>query len=189
MQTRRQPRSSSSIALVLLAVLLLLGSISVIVSTAQDIDIGIAPEAEGLSTTESAYYEYVAPRLDRLIEEVDDVVVMVEGKSRDILALTISGSRIEQLSGEIVDYGEEHGVPDRFTGLHATIVDATETANFTFGQARESLRSFEFSRMTSLVTEFQDAAAGLHRAHDELETLAGGTGSAERSVLMPARRA
>lgn len=178
MHTRQPARPSRNSALAILAVLLLIGSISVIVTTAQDIDIGVARDAEGLSTSETAYYEYVAPRLDRLVVEVDDVVAMVEGKSRDILALTIAGGRIEELSAEIVEYGETNGVPDRFAGIHATILNATDTANYTFAQARESLRSFDFSRMTDLVTDFQDAANGLHRAHDELETLAGGTGDA-----------
>lgn len=161
--------------LLVLALLLIFGSIAVMVTTAQNITLGRAGEVEGLTDDETAYYEYVAPRLDRLVTEVDDVVVMVEGKSRDILTLTISGARIEELAGEIVDYGEQNGVPDRFAGMHASILDATETATYTFGQARESLRTFDFSRMTGLVEDFQNAADGLHRAQAEMEAIVGGT--------------
>lgn len=178
MNTRRQERSSRPYALAILAVVLIFGSLAVVVTTAQDIELGEVGDPEGLSASETAYYEYVAPRLDRLVTEVDDVVVMVEGKSRDILALTISGSRIEELSNEIIEFGETNGVPDRFLGVHDTILDATETATYTFDQARESLRSFDFSRMTGLVTEFQNAADGLHRAQQDMENLAAGTDDA-----------
>lgn len=163
------------IPFLILTLLLAIGSVAVIITTAEDIDLGTVGQAQGLSESESAYYEYVAPRLDRLVTEVDDVVVMVEGKSRDILALTISGSRIEELSSDIARYGEEHGVPERFRTVHDTIVEATETATYTFDQAQESLRSFNFSRMPGLVDEFQNAASGLHRAQDEMEVIAGGT--------------
>lgn len=170
-----------------LVVLLLFGSIAVMVTTAQDIDLRGMAAVDGLSGDETAYYEYVAPRLDRLVTEVDDVVVMVEGKSRDILALTISGARIEELAGEIVDYGEQHGVPDRFAGVHTSILNATEIATYTFGQARESLRTFDFSRMTGLVEDFRSAADGLHRAQAEMEATTGGTEDASSSPKAEAR--
>ena len=161
--------------LFVLALLLAFSSIAVMVTTAEDIVLRSADEVEGLSDAETAYYEYVAPRLDRLVTEVDDVVVMVEEKSRDVLALTISGRRIEELTDEIAEYGEQNGVPDRFQGVHASVLDATETATYTFDQARESLRTFEFSRMTGLVHDFKNAANGLHQAQAEMESIAGGT--------------
>ena len=174
-RTARTPASVKPV-FAILAVLLLFGSIGVMVMTAEDIDLRNPGEAEGLSAEETAYYEYVAPRLDRLVTEVDDVAVMVEAKSRDILALTISGARIEELSDEIVEYGSQNGVPDRFAGVHASILDATGIATYTFGQARESLRSFDFSRMTGLVEDFRNAADGLHRAQTDLAAIADGTG-------------
>ncbi len=162
----RPPRPrATAFALLLLLLVTILG---VTVSTATHIDLTPATGGSGLSDDESAYYEYVAPRLDRLVSEVDDVVVMVDGKSRDIIALSVSGARIEELAGEITVYGEEHGVPERFTDIHARILDATDTATYTFAQARQALRSFDFSGMTGLVAEFQAAADGLHRAQDAL---------------------
>lgn len=165
-------------ALIALIALLLASSIGVMVSTANDIDLRVASGAHGLSAEENAYYEYVAPRLDRLVVEIDEVVQMVDGRSRDILALTISGNRIEELTRDITEYGEQNGVPSRFRDIHLAIVDATETATYTFDQARQALRTLNFSRMTGLVQDFQAAADGLYWADEELERIAGGTGDA-----------
>jgi hypothetical protein len=147
----------------------------VIVTSANDIDLETVAGSTGLTEEENAYYEYVAPRLDRLVVEVDDVVVMVEKKSRDILTLTISGNRIETLTSEITAFGESNGVPERFQDVHNQIVSATDTTTYTFAQAREALKSFDFSQMSSLVTGFQDAANELHDAQHEMNTVAGGT--------------
>lgn len=172
MRTSRSPY----ITLAVLLLVLLVTVVGVTVSTASHIDLQpvMRSSTSGLTKEESAYYQYVAPRLDRLVSEVDDVVVMVDGKSRDIIALSVSGARIEQLADEIMTYGNDHGVPRRFADIHARIVDATNTATFTFGQARQALRSFDFSGMTGLVGEFQAAAEALHQAQDALRAYGDG---------------
>lgn len=177
MPIARTTRPSSPVRLTLL-ILLVITSIGVVASTAAHIDLDAAIGAPGLTAEESAYYEYVAPRLDRLVSEVDDVVIMVDGKSRDVVALATSGARIEKLTDEITRYGETHDVPARFAGIHAEILDATGTATYTFEQARQALRSFDFSGMTALVADFQAAADGLHRAQDALRIYGGGTAGA-----------
>ncbi len=159
----------------MITLLFVFGSIGVIVASATDIEFAEVGEVEGLTPEENAYYEFVAPRLDRLVVEVDDVVVMVEGKSRDILALTIAGNRIESISTEIIEFGSLNGVPERFQDVHEQIADATNTTTYTFDQARKALRSFDFSQMTSLVIGFQTAADELHDAQYELNSIAGGT--------------
>jgi len=143
------------------------------ITTANDLGIGTAETAVGLAEDESAYYEFVAPRLDRLVEEVDGVVVMVQNRSRDILELTISGNRIEALSDQIEEFGATNGVPDAFAEIHQQIVSATDTTSYTFDQARESLRTFNFSNMSNLVIDFETAANELHAAQDQLESFAG----------------
>ena len=170
--SRKQP--STSTTYLILALLLLFGSIGVIVTTANDIDLGNVTAAAGMSPEETAYYEYVAPRLDRLVVEMDDVVVMVQAKSRDILQLTVSGNRIDTLTAEVTAFGEEHGVPARFQDLHDTILDATGTAIGTFDEARKALRTFDFSAMSGLVDGFTAAADELHVAQAELGSLGGG---------------
>lgn len=172
--TRMRSRRSKTPHLVIVA-LLLIGSIGVMITTASDINLGAAGPVSGLTEDESTYYAYVAPRLDRLVAEVDDVVTMVEGKSRDIVALTVGGNRIETLSREIAIFGEEHGVPERFRPVHASIISATNTTSHTFGQARKALRTFDFSVMSGLVTELKTAADELHDAQGELQAIARGT--------------
>lgn len=182
--TNRTPATASRRpVLFVLVMFLLLGSIAVMVTTAQDIDLREVAAVDGLSDDETAYYEYVAPRLDRLVTEVDDVVAMVEGKSRDIVALTISGARIEELADEIVEFGVQHGVPDRFAGVHASILDATKTATDTFAQARKALTTFDFSRMSGLVEDFSAAADELHRAQAEMDAIAEGTEDAYTTAM------
>lgn len=123
-----------------------------------------------LSVDEEAYYEYVVPRLDRLVTEVDDVVTLVDTRSRDIMSLSRSGTVIEQLTGEIRTYGEEHGVPSRFAEIHGQILTASDTVNATFAEARTALRTFNFSQMSGLVPGFHDAAESFTAARDELKT-------------------
>jgi hypothetical protein len=171
-------RRRGTTAILAILVLLLLGSIGIVVTTAIDIDLETVSGTENLSPEETAYYEYVAPRLDRLVVEVDQVVEMVDGKSRDILALTVSGNRIETLTNEITSFGESNGVPPRFEAIHGSILEATDTATFTFDRARQALRTFDFSQMSALVVKFNEAAHGLHLAQGELESIADGNENA-----------
>lgn len=178
MTTTSPGRRTTSAAYLILALLLLFGSIGVVVTTANDIDLDNVTASAGMSPEETAYYEYVAPRLDRLVTEMDDVVVMVEAKSRDILALTVSGNRIDTLTEEITAFGEENGVPAQFQDVHGRILDATGTATATFDEARNALRTFDFSGMSGLVDGFTAAADELHAAQDELGRLDGGINGA-----------
>lgn len=171
--TSHQPASRKPmlISMVLLLVLTILG---VTRSTISDIALDNAgPASQTLSVDERTYYEFVAPRLDRLVIEVDAVAKMAKGKSRDIIALTISGDRIQQLTDEIEEFGEMNGVPARFGSVHRLIKDGTDTVTYTFGEARSALRRFNFSRMPALITKFDDAADTLHLAQDQMTTLVG----------------
>jgi hypothetical protein len=168
-------RTGSSAAIGLLALMLLFGSIGVFISTANDIDLDDVTASASMDADETAYYEYVAPRLDRLVMEMDETVEMVQGKSRDILALTVSGNRIETLTAEIVAYGDDHGVPVMFAEVHSMIVDATSTAIGTFEEARTALRTFNFSGMSGLVEGLTAAATDLHAAQEEMGRRGGGT--------------
>jgi hypothetical protein len=115
---------------------------------------------------------FVALRLDRLVLEVDRVAELVNGKSRDVIALTISADRIETLSEAIIEFGEQHGVPERFGKVHQSILQSTDTLTFAFGEARSALSRFNFSAMTVLVPQFSDAARMLHLAQEEMTSIA-----------------
>lgn len=161
--------------LLVIVLLLTLGSVAVIWSSAADIDLNPVRAADGLTSEESAYYEYVGPRLDRLVQEVDDVVTMVDARSRDILALTISGERIERLSDEVRAFGEANSVPARLESIHLQILAATDVISYTFAQARQAMRTLNFSRMAELVVDFERAASELHEAQHALQAIADGT--------------
>jgi len=168
------PRVSRKPILVSLILLLALTIVGVTRSTVSDITLdNPKSSARTLSVDERTYYEFVAPRLDRLVVEVDAVAKMANGKSRDIIALTVSGDRIQELTDEIVEFGETNGVPARFRSVHQLIMGGTDTVTYTFGEARSALRRFDFSKMSTLITKFNDAAATLHLAQDQMTTLVG----------------
>ncbi len=106
-------RPSRRPALIKLMLLLLVTVVGVSKVTVEDIHLGeAAPPSTSLAVDEETYYRFVAPRLDRMVVEVDGVAEMVNDKSRDIIALTISANRIETLSEAIVEFGEQNGVPE-----------------------------------------------------------------------------
>lgn len=169
-------------ALIGLMLLLLVTVVSVSKVTVEDIDLGeAAPPSASLTVDEETYYRFVAPRLDRMVVEVDRLAEMVNGKSRDIIELTISANRIETLSEAIVEFGEENGVPERFGYVHHRILQSTGTFAYAFDEARSALSRFDFSGMTVLVPQFNDAAHMLHLAQEEMTSIAGSD-----SALFPA---
>lgn len=165
-------RLFSSRNLFILASIVLIGGIVTATVALQTVDVQeIDIDVADLSVDEEAYYEYVAPRLDVLVAEVDATRDMVETKSRDILALTRAGSAIETLTDEIATYGEEQGVPPKFETVHNRILAASDTVNFTFGEARTALRTFNFSGMSDLVVGFTDASDEFNASRDDLQAL------------------
>lgn len=160
--------------LVALALLLLITGSGVFKATVEDLDLGeVPPTTASLSVDEATYYRFVAPRLNRLVVEVDRTAVMVDDKSRDIMALTVSGSRIEALADEIVQFGEHNGVPERFGHVHQHIRESTGIITDAFDEARSALSRFDFSAMTGLVQQFNEAARLLHLAQDEMIAIVG----------------
>lgn len=165
-------RSSRLPIFVTLLVMVVVGGLITANNAYQSVDIDtVVVDDSGLSLDEQSYYEYVAPRLDALVEEVGATRDMVESKSRDILALTRAGTVIDTLTSEIRVYGEEHGVPDRFADVHIRILAASDTVTATFDEARTALRTFNFSGMSDLVVGFGQAADDFVAAQSDLHAL------------------
>lgn len=165
-------RSNLFNTLAVLAVMTLLGGIITASVALQTVDVDeIDIDSTNLTVDEEAYYEYVAPRLQTLVVEVDATREMVETKSRDIIALTRAGTVIETLTGEIRAYGEENGVPEKFQDIHARILSASDTVNATFDEARTAIRTFNFSGMSALVDGFGLAADEFTACNDALQAI------------------
>lgn len=155
-------------------ILILLTAIGVFISSVHIVQLNdVTPVSRALSVDEATYYEYVAPRLERLVVEMDDVSEMVAARSRDMVGLSVSENRIDALSTGIISFGESNGVPERFSSLHQRIVDGAEIASLNFGEARSALITFDFAVMPTLLTQFEEAAEKLHRAQHELMTIVG----------------
>ncbi len=166
------PRHRPALIALMLLVLVTAGGVSRV--TVEDIDLReAAPPSATLTVDEETYYMFVAPRLDRLVIEVDRVAELVNSKSRDVIALTISADRIETLSEAIVEFGERNGVPDRFGNVHQSILQGTDTLTGAFDEARTALSRFNFSAMTVLIPRFSNAAHMLHLAQEEMTSIAG----------------
>lgn len=165
-------RSSFARPLVIVAILVLVGGVFTFTAGFQTVNVDeIEADDLNLSLDEEAYYEFVAPRLDRLVVEVTATREMVETKSRDIVALTRAGSTIDTLTAEIRTYGEEHGVPHKFAEVHARILAASDTVTHTFDEARTALRTFNFSGMSALVVGFSDASDEFIACQSQLASL------------------
>lgn len=158
--------------LLLVAVLIALGGIFTFTASLQTVDVQeISADELNLSLDEEAYYEFVSPRLDRLVVEVSATREMVETKSRDIVALTRAGSTIDTLTEEIRTYGEENGVPPKFAEVHARMLSASTTVTHTFDEARTALRTFNFSGMSALVVGFTEASDEFIACQSDLAAL------------------
>ena len=132
-----------------------------------------APRA--LSVDEATYYEYVAPRLDRLVVETDAVSALVRDRSRNVVSLSVHGNRIEKLAGDIVTYGTDNGVPERFAAAHERIVGGTTRVTTAMTEARTALQTLDFSTIPNLIPQFDRGATLLHQAQELLAAPAGGT--------------
>ena len=160
--------------LVVLMLLCFMTGLGVSKATIENIVLGETQETSvPLSIDEATYYEFVAPRLDRLVAEVDRVAEKVNGKSRDIVGLAMSADRIETITHDIMEFGEKNRVPVRFEKVHQYVLQGTGTISSAFGEARLALSNLDFSAMASLVHEFNDAAHLLHVAQDEMTAIVG----------------
>lgn len=165
-------RSFLTRPLTIVAIVAIFGALTTFAGALQTVNLNdIEADDLGLSLDEEAYYEYVSPRLDRLVVEVDLTREMVETKSRDIVALTRAGNVIDTLTDEIRTYGEDNGVPPRFAELHSRLMDASTTVTTTFDEARTALRTFDFSGMSDLVVGFTAAADEFNACQEDLAAL------------------
>ena len=160
------------------AIFTVLSSSTVVIWPAAD-----APGA--FSVDEATYYEYVAPRLDRLVREIDRATALVEERSRNIVALSTHGARIEELARQIEAYGRTHPVPPRFATVHEHILEGTGIATATIAEARNAFQRLDFSAIPALIPRFRHGANLLHEAADTLASMT--TGERPGSLSHPGR--
>lgn len=174
MATLPRRRTLAGILIGLLAITL----IGVSLSTTT-VRLGPTPNApQALSVDEATYYEYVTPRLDRLVVETDTVSALVKDRSRNVVSLSVHGNRIEELAGEIVAYGTTYGVPERFAATHERIVAGTARVTSAMAEARAALQRFDFSAVPDLIPRFDGGATMLRQAQDLLAASIGATPAA-----------
>lgn len=138
------------------------------------VGVALTPLTQGTPATRpdqaTGFHEYVLPRLIALNESVGKVESMVAERSRNVLALQAHADKIEALTEQIDDYlasESYHGEYGEIVGQYRLGRDIVLSA---ITEARESLRSFDFSSIPALTTRFAD---GSDRLEDALALLQG----------------
>jgi len=134
-----------------------------------------AESARTLTVDEATYYEYVAPRLERLVAETDSVLELVKTRSRNVISLSVHGNRIDTLAAEIRAFGAEKTVPERFAAIHQQILDGSDEATSAIAAARSALRRFDFSGLPALIPQFESGSMQFHQAWRALSVVAAAT--------------
>lgn len=165
-------RSNKFLVIIMVALVTITGGLITANSAYQTVSLqSIEVGGSGLNLDEEAYYEYVAPRMQALVEELGRTRDLVDSKSRDIISLGRAGTIIEKLTGEIRSYGEENGVPPRFADVHSRILVASDSVTHTFDEARKALRTFNFSQMATIIEGFAQAADEFAACQYDLQAL------------------
>lgn len=150
--------TSHASRLQMLTALILLFSTSVIVilSAGGGATRVYAPVQPKLTLTpeETSYVQFVSPRLEELVDETSAVTVLVQERSRNVVALNSRGVRISELSSEIESFGDQHGVPTRFKQVDISIRDGLALANGAINNAHKALLRFRFDSIPTLIPEF-----------------------------------
>ena len=164
---------ASRIAMVTALILLLSTSAIVMLSAGGGATRMYAPvePTAALSPDEQAYVAFVSPRLEELVDVTSAVTVLVQERSRNVVALNSQGVRIEELSSEIKDFGDQHGVPARFKQVDIAIRNGMELANGAIENARKALLRFRFDAIPKLIPEFAAGRDKLTSALADLKKL------------------
>lgn len=159
--TRFPPFSRSVVILALIA----LGAVGISLAGAGQTRTYAPLALSGTFTpAETAYLDYVSPRLEELVDEMTAVTALVNAKSRNVIALNSHGNRIEAISGEITDWGDRNGIPPRFAPIDAQIRHGSEIALDTMSRARKALLTLDFAAIPNLIPEFDEGGADLNAA-------------------------
>lgn len=152
----RSPRATAAILIVLM------------VLTA--IGVALAPlGAPALGDDDTGEFrDFMEPRLVALHESAAAVDDMVTEKSRNILALRSESSRIEALVAEIDDWLAAHDVPAWAEPVVRDYRDGAEKIQTAIDAAYAAIRSFDFSKMASMIPVFDEGTQLLQRALDTL---------------------
>lgn len=126
----------------------------------------IAPPAGNVPVDEATYYKYVAPRLDRLLTELEAVQKLTDDRSRDVVSLGLHAKRIETLADQIRAVPV---VPTSMSELHTNILESLDSVTDTIASARSSLLRFDFTQMPTLSDNFKLAISQLSEYRSDLE--------------------
>jgi hypothetical protein len=125
-----------------------------------------SPVAGGADTDE--FRSFMEPRLVALVDSSTAVNGMVKEKSRNILALRSESSRIETLVSEIDTWLTEHDAPGWADPIVRDYRDGAAKIQSAIDAAYAAIRSFDFSKMASMIPVFDEGTRLLQRALDTL---------------------
>jgi hypothetical protein len=140
----------------------------------EEVDPGTpVPAAPNLTLEETAFYEYVAPRLRAVTAEAQKLAELGRAKSRNVIELQRRGDRVNDISREIDDWVAMRPVPgvfapamQRYSSGIAAVRKATE-------ESRSAFVTFDWDRVARAVVIMEKGADDLTSAVQALEQTAG----------------
>lgn len=144
------------------------------------VSLGDAPTLEqmpasgdhSLTASEHAYLAFMLPRLDRLIDEATAVSSLVDDRSRNIVALSGYGNRINVLTTDIMEWDDGNEVPDVFLASHASLLRAAGELHVLIDEAQSALLRFDFTGVGDLIPRFDSAVSTAQTVRDTLPSAA-----------------
>jgi hypothetical protein len=150
---------NGSIAVVLLLVMLTVTGVALAPLVS-------APSPSGEETGD--FRAFMQPRLTALLESATTVDGMVNGKSRNILALRSESNKIESITADIDAYLANHETPAWAQPVVANYRQGSQRIQTAIDAAYEAIRNFDFSKMADMIPVFDEGTRLLQRAVDGL---------------------
>lgn len=121
-----------------------------------------------LTPAEQAYLAFMAPRLDRLIDETTSVSSLVDERSRNIIALRGHGNRIAALTTDIIGWDDDKEVPAAFLASHELLLTTAGQLDALIDEAEGALLRLDFAHIGDMIPRFDSAVAAAQTVRDTL---------------------
>lgn len=156
--------------LVISGILCLGGVMTLVGSTEDSPALETAPYSRdrSLTTAEQAYLGFMAPRLDRLIDEATAVSSLVEERSRNIIVLRGHGNRITALTNEIIEWDDDKEVPGDLLASHSSLLAVADELNRLIDEAQSAFLRFDFAGVGEMIPLFDSAVSAARTVRDTL---------------------
>lgn len=147
----------------------------------------VAPAA--LPTAEAAYYEALAPRLDRAALDADALVEIGNRRSRNLLEIRAAQDRMDESLDALDLLLAKRPPPPRFASSVGAYRHGSTSVREAMTEAQAAFLRFDWDRVAAAYDRAGNGAAALHRAERELAVAVGRAASTTPGSPPPEERA